>query len=72
MAAAEKVLDKLKGGSETRSTSHGRGGAGNINAKPINNGLDAKDLQTPHIKSQNYTTGRGGMRDSTPYDRLLL
>lgn len=64
--AAEKMIEKLKGGSETqvRSASHGRGGAGNINSKPINNGIDAKDLETPHIKSQNYTTGRGGMRSS--------
>ena len=42
-----------------RSMSHGRGGAGNMNAADPN-GVDPNTLQTPTIKSQNYTTGRGG------------
>jgi hypothetical protein len=42
-----------------RSMSHGRGGAGNMNAAGPND-VDPNDLQTPTIKSQNYTTGRGG------------
>ena len=42
-----------------RAMSHGRGGAGNMGDGP-NEGVDANDLKTPTIKSQNYTTGRGG------------
>ena len=38
--------------------SHGRGGAGNMGTGT--NDVDPNDLQTPTIKSQNYTTGRGG------------
>ncbi|QIW99949.1 hypothetical protein AMS68_005467 [Peltaster fructicola] len=43
-----------------RTSSHGRGGAGNINARPENTGSSAADLQTPTIKSDVFTTGRGG------------
>lgn len=39
--------------------SHGRGGAGNINSSPSAK-LEASDLKTPTIKSNLYTTGRGG------------
>jgi hypothetical protein len=42
-----------------RSMSHGRGGAGNMNAGGASD-VDPNSLQTPTIKSQNYTTGRGG------------
>lgn len=28
-----------------------------------NEGVDPKDLQTPTIKQQNYTTGRGGAHE---------
>lgn len=55
------MAEKLKAQEgEARSMSHGRGGAGNINAKPTNSGLNASDLETPTIKQPNYTTGRGG------------
>jgi len=49
---------------DLRTTSHGRGGAGNINAKP-NKDVDPSDLKTPVIKSQTYTTGRGGTGTAT-------
>ncbi|OJJ43217.1 hypothetical protein ASPZODRAFT_154691 [Penicilliopsis zonata CBS 506.65] len=42
-----------------RQVSHGRGGAGNIFSKE-SNGSSAKDLVTPTIKQDIYTTGRGG------------
>jgi len=41
------------------ATSHGRGGAGNI-GKERRSSPAADDLKTPVIKSQKYTTGRGG------------
>jgi len=47
-----------------RSMSHGRGGAGNMNAGDPS-GVDPNSLQTPTIKSQNYTTGRGGAQSFT-------
>lgn len=49
-----------------RSMSHGRGGAGNMGDNP-NEGVDPKDLQTPTIKQQNYTTGRGGTQKPALY-----
>jgi hypothetical protein len=49
-----------------RSMSHGRGGAGNMNAAGPSD-VDPNALQTPTIKSQNYTTGRGGAQ-SFPFD----
>lgn len=53
------MLQKPKAPSAAnRSMSHGRGGAGNMGSGP--NDVDAKDLETPTIKTQNYTTGRGG------------
>ena len=42
----------------------GRGGAGNISSKQ-NKDVDPSDLKTPIIKSQTYTTGRGGTGTST-------
>ncbi|KAK3715682.1 hypothetical protein LTR37_006907 [Vermiconidia calcicola] len=45
---------------QVRTQSHGRGGAGNINSKPVTTTVGADDLQTPTIKSTTYTTGRGG------------
>lgn len=39
--------------------SHGRGGAGNMGSAPKDD-VTTDSLQTPTIKSQNYTTGRGG------------
>lgn len=42
-----------------RIMSHGRGGAGNLNAMPPAS-KDRADFTTPTIKSQTYTTGRGG------------
>lgn len=38
--------------------SHGRGGAGNIGYAA--NDVDPFALETPHLKSEVYTTGRGG------------
>jgi hypothetical protein len=32
---------------------------------PGPNELDNKNLDTPTLKSEHYTTGRGGMQDST-------
>jgi hypothetical protein len=49
-----KIPDQVK------QASHGRGGAGNINSKPMNT-VGADDLQTPTLKTGHYTTGRGGM-----------
>jgi hypothetical protein len=43
-----------------RNASHGRGGAGNINSRLANDGTSTVDLETPTLKSNNYTTGRGG------------
>ncbi|KAK5173567.1 uncharacterized protein LTR77_002248 [Saxophila tyrrhenica] len=43
----------------SKTATHGRGGAGNISNKPMN-AVGANDLETPTIKSQLYTTGRGG------------
>ncbi|TKA77614.1 hypothetical protein B0A55_03135 [Friedmanniomyces simplex] len=42
-----------------QTRSHGRGGAGNINSQPSTT-LEAPDFSTPTIKSNTYTTGRGG------------
>ncbi|KAK1812688.1 hypothetical protein LTR12_012914 [Friedmanniomyces endolithicus] len=42
-----------------QTRSHGRGGAGNITAKASTT-AEAKDFSTPTIKSNTYTTGRGG------------
>lgn len=56
---AQTLKDAVKNGESVRTTSHGRGGAGNINTKP-NNTVDPADLATPTIKSGTYTTGRGG------------
>ncbi|KAK5112974.1 hypothetical protein LTR62_003796 [Meristemomyces frigidus] len=55
---AEAIKNALRP-SQDRSTSHGRGGAGNIKLSS-NSGTDPKDLTTPIIKSDLYTTGRGG------------
>ncbi|KAK5697121.1 hypothetical protein LTR17_023985 [Elasticomyces elasticus] len=40
----------------------GRGGAGNVQTKPATGGgeVQAQDFSTPTIKSNTYTTGRGG------------
>ncbi|GAB7333850.1 hypothetical protein MBLNU13_g05974t2 [Cladosporium sp. NU13] len=38
--------------------SHGRGGAGNMGTG--SNDVETKDLQTPTLKGDHYTTGRGG------------
>ncbi|TKA48594.1 hypothetical protein B0A54_00730 [Friedmanniomyces endolithicus] len=42
-----------------QTRSHGRGGAGNITVKASTT-AEAKDFSTPTIKSNTYTTGRGG------------
>lgn len=60
----QTLRDAAKSGQNARSTSHGRGGAGNINNKPGAQ-RTADDLRTPDIKSQHYTTGRGGTGRST-------
>ncbi|KAF2212735.1 hypothetical protein CERZMDRAFT_84370 [Cercospora zeae-maydis SCOH1-5] len=43
----------------TKPTLTGRGGAGNLNARPSPK-LQSSDLETPTIKTTTYTTGRGG------------
>ncbi|KAK4552963.1 hypothetical protein LTR86_009887 [Recurvomyces mirabilis] len=56
---ADKLKEALRPGTTDRSTSHGRGGAGNIkNASKTN--VEVGDLATPTIKTDLYTTGRGG------------
>ncbi|KAF2717164.1 hypothetical protein K431DRAFT_277411 [Polychaeton citri CBS 116435] len=45
---------------QVRSTSHGRGGAGNIAKRNVNDALNPEDFKTPTIKNDLYTTGRGG------------
>ncbi|KAI7507396.1 hypothetical protein KC347_g6925 [Hortaea werneckii] len=60
MAEKPRILrDAAKNGEQIRSTSHGRGGAGNINSGP-GNVRTADDMRTPEIKQPHYTTGRGG------------
>ncbi|KAG9245981.1 hypothetical protein BJ878DRAFT_321021 [Calycina marina] len=43
---------------ERRALSHGRGGAGNIGSSTTD--LEPPSLDTPHLKGDIYTTGRGG------------
>lgn len=43
-----------------RNISHGRGGAGNIYSREASTKKEPKDLVTPTIKQDVYTTGRGG------------
>nr|OQO16347.1 hypothetical protein B0A51_15942 [Rachicladosporium sp. CCFEE 5018] len=52
-----------------RNASHGRGGAGNINSRPENVGSSSVNLDTPTLKSNNYTTGRGGTGNIVPNDK---
>lgn len=40
--------------------SHGRGGAGNFSDSSKDAKLDLSSLETPTIKADKYTTGRGG------------
>ncbi|KAK5132566.1 hypothetical protein LTR08_008883 [Meristemomyces frigidus] len=56
---AQQTKDMLKPADNTRTYSHGRGGAGNINAKP-STAFGTDDFKTPTLKSATYTTGRGG------------
>jgi hypothetical protein len=54
------------------SSHHGRGGAGNIKTGP-NAAVQASDLTTPTIKSDTYTTGRGGQgKLTTPLPSMTL
>ncbi|KAJ5493451.1 hypothetical protein N7539_002197 [Penicillium diatomitis] len=48
----------MSGPNLTRNISYGRGGAGNI--APPQRSTTPKDLVTPTIKQEVYTTGRGG------------
>ncbi|KAF1950679.1 hypothetical protein CC80DRAFT_426312 [Byssothecium circinans] len=43
-----------------RIASHGRGGAGNITKEQKSPQLTPADLATPTLKSEHFTTGRGG------------
>ncbi|KFY76687.1 hypothetical protein V499_03752 [Pseudogymnoascus sp. VKM F-103] len=45
--------------STSRYAAHGRGGAGNISAAPPRP-VSPTDLETPTLKEEVYTTGRGG------------
>ncbi|KFX99492.1 hypothetical protein O988_03833 [Pseudogymnoascus sp. VKM F-3808] len=45
--------------STSRYAAHGRGGAGNISAEPPRP-VSPTDLETPTLKEDIYTTGRGG------------
>ncbi|EPE28184.1 hypothetical protein GLAREA_04975 [Glarea lozoyensis ATCC 20868] len=64
MAAIPPHLSETnrRSSSENRAAlSYGRGGAGNIGSTPVEpQPVSEKDLQTPTIKSDFYTTGRGG------------
>jgi hypothetical protein len=44
----------------SRIMSHGRGGAGNIYSTPESQTTTPRDLVTPTIKQEVFTTGRGG------------
>ncbi|KAL9117939.1 MAG: hypothetical protein Q9187_005520 [Circinaria calcarea] len=58
--------------SKDAKASYGRGGAGNI--KPTTRHSPPPDLVTPTIKSERYTTGRGGqgnMAKNDPYNPQL-
>jgi hypothetical protein len=60
MATNQPALSNTEAARRSQSPiSHGRGGAGNINSKP-SQPVSANDLQTPTLKSNTYTTGRGG------------
>jgi len=59
MAAIPKNLsDNPPRTSAERALSHGRGGAGNIGSAPSD--LEPPTLETPTLKGEVYTTGRGG------------
>jgi len=50
--------------------SHGRGGAGNIGKERRESLTGPEDLVTPTIKSEHYTTGRGGTGNIAKNDPL--
>lgn len=54
------LADTGRRSSSTNRLSHGRGGAGNINSSLTNKPIDAADFETPTLKGEVYTTGRGG------------
>jgi len=60
MAAIPKNLTEQppRSSAEVRALSHGRGGAGNIGSAPSD--IEPPSLDTPTLKSDVYTTGRGG------------
>lgn len=45
--------------------SHGRGGAGNMGSVPDE--INRDDMKTPTLKSDHYTTGRGGKQLLSAY-----
>ncbi|EAW08521.1 DUF3602 domain-containing protein [Aspergillus clavatus NRRL 1] len=51
-----------------RNVSHGRGGAGNIYSTTTQTQPTCKDLITPTIKQDTFTTGRGGSGNMVQYD----
>lgn len=53
---------------QDRIASHGRGGAGNIAPDTNTAYTKPEDLVTPTIKSNTYTTGRGGQGNMTKND----
>ncbi|CAG8960067.1 hypothetical protein HYFRA_00010545 [Hymenoscyphus fraxineus] len=67
MAAVPKEFSETGRPSSSSSRqgplSHGRGGAGNIGNSPAD--FDPSSLQTPTIKGDVYTTGRGGSGNMT-------
>ncbi|KAI9664955.1 MAG: hypothetical protein M1821_006403 [Bathelium mastoideum] len=56
-------------GSITRNMSSGRGGAGNMTKERRESVNEAKDLATPTIKQDVYTTGRGGTGNMVKNDK---
>ncbi|KAF2454965.1 hypothetical protein BDY21DRAFT_352031 [Lineolata rhizophorae] len=52
-----------------RNVSHGRGGAGNI-GRTSSDGINREELITPTIKSDIYTTGRGGSGNMAKNDPM--
>lgn len=53
-----KTTAPRRNSSSLRSSTIGRGGAGNVGYTPTE--IDPATLETPHLKSEIYTTGRGG------------
>ncbi|QSZ28621.1 hypothetical protein DSL72_003120 [Monilinia vaccinii-corymbosi] len=63
MVLAEELRRASSSSIRPANLSHGRGGAGNIGASPYDTG--PVSLNTPTLKGDVYTTGRGGSGNMT-------